>query len=182
MKSKSVVRFTLLTNPGAAACYVKQLQMNVVWRCWTTSVTFELSAGSDSQPLQTLPVNEGLHAYLLALRRRACVLISPVSDKSIFTLPHFDGSSLLLCQQPSLALLNAHQVNLSYQLIKKTSFHTSQLVSGHHIVFINFRKRWNYLWTLTSFPAPQCSSWTQFSSSPLHQHYIVKKLRTIKQM
>lgn len=125
-----------------------------------------------------LPVKEGLHAYLLALRRRACVVISSVSDKSIFTLPHFDGSSLLLCQQLSLILLNGHQVNLSYQLNKKT-FHRSQLVPGHHIVFINFRKLWNYLWTLTSFPAPQCSSWTQFSSSPLHQHYIVKKLRTI---
>lgn len=43
-----------------------------------------------------------------------------MSDKSIFTLPHFDGSSLLLCQQLSLVLLNGHQVNLSYQLNKKT--------------------------------------------------------------
>lgn len=67
-----------------------------------------------------LPVKEGLHAYLLTLRRRACVVISSVSDKSIFTLPHFDGSSLLLCQQLSLVLLNGHQVNLSYQLNKKT--------------------------------------------------------------
>lgn len=67
-----------------------------------------------------LPVKEGLHAYLLTLRRRACVVISSVSDKSIFTLPHFDGSSLLLCQQLSLILLNGHQVNLSYQLNKKT--------------------------------------------------------------
>lgn len=67
-----------------------------------------------------LPVKEGLHAYLLALRRRACVVISSVSGKSIFTLPHFDGSSLLLCQQLSLVLLNGHQVNLSYQLNKKT--------------------------------------------------------------
>lgn len=67
-----------------------------------------------------LPVKEGLHAYLLALRRRTCVVISSVSDKSIFTLPHFDGSSLLLCQQLSLVLLNGHQVNLSYQLNKKT--------------------------------------------------------------
>lgn len=65
MKSKSDVRFTLLTNPGAAVWYVKQLQMNLVWRCWTTSVTFKLLAGSDSQPLQTFTC-KGRFACLFA--------------------------------------------------------------------------------------------------------------------
>lgn len=81
-----------------------------------------------------LPVKEGLHAYLLVLRRRACVVISSVSDKSIFTLPHFDGSSLLLCQQLSLILLNGHQVNLSYQLNKKT--HSTEVSWFPDILFL----------------------------------------------
>lgn len=138
--------------------------------------------GSDSQPLQTFTC-KWRFAYIFAgfMQTRMCGdKPGEWHVKEHFTLPHFDGSSLLLCQQPSLVLLNAYQLNLSYQLNKKT--HHSTEASWFQDIVLFLLTSGNYEITCERLPHFQLHSvlpGLSLAPPPLNQHYIVKKLRTI---